>query len=134
MTAVRMAPNLSPAEAVEAAEAAASHSFPCILAEGGDNTGGGAPGDATHMLRLLLADVSMQPAALMYMVDPQAAAAAHAAGSGKTLQVGHAVPAGPSMQLGDADHAKALTIMPAAQSHECACSCRWNWAEKATQS
>lgn len=67
----------SPEEAVE--RAFALPEGPVILTEGSDNVGGGAPGDATHLLQLL-----RQPPkpALIVIRDPEAAAAAHRAGVG----------------------------------------------------
>ena len=51
--------------------------FPAILADGGDNTGGGAPGDSTAILRRFVDTPELWPACVLYIVDPEAAAAAH---------------------------------------------------------
>jgi len=61
-----------------------SEHFPFILADMADNTGGGAPGDSTMVLRTLI-DKDIQDALLLYMVDPEVAAAAHSAGAGATI-------------------------------------------------
>ena len=75
----------TPTEALTNGERTAG-GFPIGLADQGDNTGGGAPGDATHILRLFLAR-ELEAAAVLYMVDPEAAAAAHAAGVGATIEL-----------------------------------------------
>ena len=57
-----------------------------ILAEQGDNTGGGAPGDGTDVLRLFQARIAeLAPALVLYVVDPATAAEAHSAGLGATI-------------------------------------------------
>jgi microcystin degradation protein MlrC len=66
----RAAP-LSPDAAIAAAEAAGR--WPCVLADGGDNTGGGAPGDATAMLRRFLITPALQPAAVALGLPPAGA-------------------------------------------------------------
>ena len=58
----------------------ASGEYPIVIADQGDNTGGGAPGDSTHILRLFL-DRGLEKAAVLYVVDPESAAAAVAAGA-----------------------------------------------------
>ena len=60
--------------------------FPIILAEHGDNTGGGAAGDATEMLRLFI-ERKLVPSAVLYMVDPDVAAQAVTAGVGAELDI-----------------------------------------------
>ncbi len=60
--------------------------FPIVLAEQGDNTGGGAPGDATQMLRLFVEEC-LTPSAVLYMVDPGTVAQAAAAGVGAEIEV-----------------------------------------------
>lgn len=60
--------------------------YPIILADHADNTGGSAPGDSTEVLRTFLAR-GLDRALLMYMVDAEAAAAAHAAGVGARIQI-----------------------------------------------
>lgn len=60
--------------------------YPIVLAEQGDNTGGGAAGDATEILRLFI-EKKMVPSAVLYMVDPDVAARAVAAGVGAEIDV-----------------------------------------------
>jgi microcystin degradation protein MlrC len=55
--------------------------YPIILADHGDNTGGGAPGDSTEVLRTFI-DLGLRDAVLLYMVDPQVALQAHQIGIG----------------------------------------------------
>jgi len=75
---------LSPARALELGEAA--NRYPIVLADQADNTGGGAPGDSTEILRLFV-DRNLRDAAVLYIVDPEVAAAAKGAGVGATLNV-----------------------------------------------
>jgi len=58
--------------------------YPVILADHADNTGGGSPGDSTEVLRTFL-DMGLQDALLLYMVDPEVAQQAHAAGKGARI-------------------------------------------------
>jgi microcystin degradation protein MlrC len=60
--------------------------FPILLADMADNTGGGAPGDSTAVLRLFIEE-DVEDALLLYMVDPEVAGQAHAAGVGAKLSV-----------------------------------------------
>ncbi|MSR60765.1 MAG: M81 family peptidase [Planctomycetaceae bacterium] len=60
--------------------------YPIILAEQGDNTGGGAAGDATEMLRLFI-ERKLVPSAVLYMVDPEVAAQAVSAGVGAEMDI-----------------------------------------------
>lgn len=60
--------------------------FPIILAEQGDNTGGGAAGDATEILRFFI-EQRLSPSALLYLVDPETAAQASSAGQGAEITV-----------------------------------------------
>jgi microcystin degradation protein MlrC len=55
--------------------------YPIILADQADNPGGGAPGDTTDVLQKFI-DLGLQNALVLYLVDPAAAQAAHAAGAG----------------------------------------------------
>lgn len=71
-------------DALAAGEAAGK--FPIVLADHVDNTGGGAPGDSTEMLQTFI-DLGLPDAILLYMVDLQAVAAAHAAGAGARLRL-----------------------------------------------
>ena len=59
--------------------------YPIILADQADNTGGGAPGDSTEILRTFL-DHKLQDSAILYMVDPQSAEEAHKIGEGGRLR------------------------------------------------
>lgn len=58
--------------------------YPIILADQADNTGGGAPGDSTEVLRTFL-DRRLEDALLLYMVDAEVARQAHAAGVGARI-------------------------------------------------
>lgn len=60
--------------------------YPIILADHGDNTGGGAPGDSTEVLRTFI-DMKLKDAVILYLVDPGAAVAARAAGVGGRLKI-----------------------------------------------
>jgi microcystin degradation protein MlrC len=75
---------LSPEDALQQAESIGR--YPIILADQSDNTGGGAPGDSTEILRLLI-QRNLQQAAVLYMVDPEVAAIAKQAGVGATVNV-----------------------------------------------
>ena len=76
--------SLSATSALEQGEAA--NRYPIILADQGDNTGGGAPGDGTEILRLFV-ERDLPQAAVLYMVDPDAVATAKEAGMGATIDV-----------------------------------------------
>ena len=81
-------PLLEPEEAVRKAMAiAAGASRPVVIADTQDNPGGGGDSDTTGMLRALIA-CKAEGAALGLMVDPAAAAAAHAAGVGADITIG----------------------------------------------
>ena len=75
---------LSPQAALDQGEKLGK--FPIILAEQGDNTGGGAAGDATEMLRLFI-ERRLVPSAVLYMVDPDVAAQAVSAGVGVEIDI-----------------------------------------------
>jgi microcystin degradation protein MlrC len=60
--------------------------YPIILADQGDNSGGGAPADSTEILRLFL-ERRLVPSAVLYMVDPAVAAQAVSAGVGTEIEV-----------------------------------------------
>ena len=70
--------------AADAAAMVASGSPPLILAETADNPGGGAPGDATHLVRALL-DAGVSGIAAGIFWDPVAVMLCEAAGIGATL-------------------------------------------------
>lgn len=55
--------------------------FPIMLADMADNTGGGASGDSTEVLRTFL-ELDLPQALVLYMVDPDLAKQAHANGVG----------------------------------------------------
>jgi microcystin degradation protein MlrC len=75
--------NLPPAAAVAHAVAATRH--PVVLVEVADNIGGGAPGDGVAVLAELLAQGAT--GAVITVADPQAVAAAAAAGAGSTVEL-----------------------------------------------
>lgn len=76
--------------------------YPILLADMADNTGGGAPGDSTEVLRTF-AERDLKDALVLYLVDPDAARQAHAAGIGRRIRVelgGHSHPVqGPPLPL-----------------------------------
>ena len=76
--------SLSASEAIDAARQ--SDVFPVVINETSDNPGGGAPGDGTHLLRAML-DTNLEDACFGFIVDPKAAAAAHAAGVGANIEL-----------------------------------------------
>jgi microcystin degradation protein MlrC len=82
--------SLSAEEAVALATADAAGTLetpgPVVINETSDNCGAGAPGDGTHLLRAMLA-AKLENACFGFIVDAQAAAAAHAAGVGATIEV-----------------------------------------------
>jgi len=82
------AKSLSAAEAVSAARTAAStaHNAPVVIHETSDNCGGGSPGDGTHLLRAML-EAGLEDACFGFIVDPQTASQAHAAGVGATIDI-----------------------------------------------
>jgi microcystin degradation protein MlrC len=78
----------------EAVEHALESAGPVVLAEVSDNVGGGAPGDATHVLAALLA--AGAKGAVVVLHDPPAVAEAASAGAGAKVELS----AGrPSVQL-----------------------------------
>lgn len=60
--------------------------YPIMLADQPDNTGGGAPGDSTEVLKTFL-EMKLQDALILYLVDPETAAQAHEAGVGEKISV-----------------------------------------------
>ena len=66
--------------------ALASQKWPVVVADQSDNTGGGAPGDATFALRWLL-DHDAQDVGLAILYDPEVVRIAKKAGPGTTLPV-----------------------------------------------
>ncbi len=59
---------------------------PVVINDTGDNSGGGAPGDGTHLLRAFL-DAELDRAVFGSICDPAVAEAAHQAGVGATIDV-----------------------------------------------
>jgi microcystin degradation protein MlrC len=85
-------PTMTPEQAIIAGRAMTER--PVLLVETSDCAGGGAAGDSVATLRALLAcgaDHDAAMSALVPVVDPEAAAACHAAGAGATLtlDLGH---------------------------------------------
>lgn len=78
------APPVSVAEAL--AEGERIGRYPVMLADHADNTGGGAPGDSTEVLRTFL-EKGLRDALVLYIVDPETAEQAHAAGPGSRMAV-----------------------------------------------
>jgi microcystin degradation protein MlrC len=60
--------------------------YPILLADMADNTGGGAPGDSTAMLRTFV-EQNLEDALVLYLVDAEVARQAHAAGVGAKLSI-----------------------------------------------
>ena len=60
--------------------------YPIVLADMSDNTGGGAPGDSTEVLRTFI-DRDSRDALLLYLVDPDVARRCHAVGVGGRIHV-----------------------------------------------
>ena len=78
------APNQTAAEALERARGEGK--FPVIIADRNDNTGGGSPGDSTGVLQTFL-EAGLEDACILYIVDPEAVQACHAAGVGARLEL-----------------------------------------------
>ena len=68
------------------AEGQSINRFPIMLADMADNTGGGAAGDSTEVLRTFI-EQDLSDALVLYMVDPDVAQQAHVAGVGAKLHV-----------------------------------------------
>jgi microcystin degradation protein MlrC len=60
--------------------------FPVVLADHADNTGGGSPGDSTEILQTFI-ELGLTDALILYIVDPDVARQAHAAGVGARIEV-----------------------------------------------
>jgi microcystin degradation protein MlrC len=73
-----------PAEAIR--RALAVEGRPVVINDGADDPGGGAPGDGTHLLRAMI-EADLTDACFGFIVDPETATQAHAAGVGKTIAV-----------------------------------------------
>lgn len=78
------AQSLSAEEALAAAQS--SEALPVVINETSDNCGAGAPGDGTHLLRVML-DAHLERACFGFIVDPEAAEQASEAGIGATIQI-----------------------------------------------
>lgn len=76
--------SVGPAEAIR--RALAVEGRPVVINETSDNTGGGTPGDGTHLLRAML-EANLDDAAFGFIVDPEVAAQAHRAGAGASITV-----------------------------------------------
>ena len=76
-------------------KALASDKTPVVVADQSDNTGGGAPGDATFALRWLL-DHGAKDVAIALLYDPEVVRTAKKAGHGATLPVRLGGKLGPS--------------------------------------
>jgi microcystin degradation protein MlrC len=74
---------LAIAEALDLGERAGR--YPIVLADMADNTGGGAPGDSTEVLHAFV-ERDLHDALLLYLVDPDVARQAHAAGVGQRIR------------------------------------------------
>ncbi|TAK20720.1 MAG: M81 family peptidase [Chloroflexota bacterium] len=75
---------LTPEQAI--AEALAIEGSPVVINDTSDNPGGGAPGDATHLLRAMLA-ARLPDSCFGVVCDPETARQAHAAGAGSTIAI-----------------------------------------------
>ena len=76
-------PSPTPTDAIRDGEQVGK--YPIMLADQGDNTGGGAPGDSTGILQTFM-DLKLQDAVVLYIVDPQVARQAHDVGAGNILE------------------------------------------------
>ncbi len=70
----------------QARDAVAKGNVPVVINETCDNTGGGAPGDSTHLLRALI-EAGVENTCFGFMYDPEVAEAAHRAGVGSKIDV-----------------------------------------------
>ena len=99
-----------PGEAVaEAINRAAGAGAPVVLADTQDNPGGGGTGDSTGLLRALV-EGRASGAVLGVLCDPDAAAAAHAAGVGAQLSLDLGGKSGAAGQEPYAAHYKVLAL------------------------
>lgn len=60
--------------------------YPILLADHTDNTGGGAPGDSTEVLRTFI-ELGLKDSLILYLVDIESVRQAHAAGLGGRLRM-----------------------------------------------
>jgi len=77
-------PPMSVRDAIQQGEEGGN--YPIVLADHADNTGGGSPGDSTEILRTFV-EQDLSDALLLYIVDPQVAQQAYAAGVGCNIDV-----------------------------------------------
>lgn len=70
----------SPEDVVQKAKSLGQH--PIVIGDGADATNSGAPGDSTALLRELLKQQPIPHGAMTFVIDPDAVAAANAAGVG----------------------------------------------------
>jgi microcystin degradation protein MlrC len=75
-----------PDPATSVAQALSLEVEPVVIAEISDNSGGGAPGDGTYLLRALL-EANAPDTAFGFITDPHVARAAHEAGAGATISI-----------------------------------------------
>ena len=75
-----------PDPATAVAQALALDAAPVVIAEISDNSGGGAPGDGTYLLRALL-EANMPGTAFGFITDAEVARQAHEAGVGATITI-----------------------------------------------
>lgn len=75
-----------PDPATAVAQALASDTWPVVIAEISDNSGGGAPGDGTYLLRALL-EANAPNTAFGFITDAEVARAAHDAGAGASINI-----------------------------------------------
>ncbi len=80
--------SLSPEIAIQQAiRIRAEASGPVVINDTADNCGGGAPGDATHVLRALIEANPPGRTCFGFIFDPEVANQAHAAGPASTIEV-----------------------------------------------
>jgi microcystin degradation protein MlrC len=75
---------IPPATAIR--RALAVEGRPVVINEKADNPGGGAPGDGTHLLRVML-ESNLTDACFGFVADPETARQAHEAGTGATIPI-----------------------------------------------
>ncbi|MDK1494290.1 M81 family metallopeptidase [Sinorhizobium sp. 7-81] len=75
---------LAPKEAI--ASALDAGDWPVAVLDGGDDPGGGCPGDGTYLLRAML-EANLVDACFAAMFDPSVVAQAHEAGVGATIEI-----------------------------------------------
>ncbi len=91
--------------------------YPIILADQADNTGGGAGGDSTEILRTFL-ERRMKDSLLLYIVDSQVARQAHVVGVGGALDIDIGGKSDPGQGLPVKMHAKVRGISNGAFTYD----------------